>query len=62
MSLMGLAAALMVLMLSVVVVRKLQVRCMLEACQMSGQPGCEYTVNRSHVSHGFAGLWFKAGG
>ena len=56
-SLAGLAAVLLLLVLSMVVIRKLQVRCMLEACQMSGQPGCEYTADQLRVSRAFDRLW-----
>ncbi len=54
-SLAGLAAVLLVAVLTLVVVRKLQVRCMEEECHLSGRPGCEYAVNRLRVSRMFAG-------
>lgn len=49
-SLAGLAAVLLVVVLSLVVIRKLQVRCLLETCLTSGQPGCEESVARLRVS------------
>lgn len=55
-SLAGLAAVLLLLVLSLVVVRKLQVRCLLEACLLSGQPACEETVARLRVSRLFERL------
>ncbi len=49
-SLAGLAATLLIVVASLVIVRKLQVRCMLEDCLMSGRPGCEHSVDRLRVS------------
>ena len=49
----SLAAALALLVLvivSLVVVRKLQVRSMLEECMLSQRPGCAATVDRLRVS------------
>lgn len=49
-SLAGLAATLLLIVIALVVVRKLQVRCMLEECLMSGRPGCVENVDRLRVS------------
>jgi hypothetical protein len=49
-SLAGLAAALFIVLVALVIVRKLQVRCMLEECLFSGRPGCEHAVDRLRVS------------
>ncbi|MEJ1977203.1 MAG: hypothetical protein WDN49_14940 [Acetobacteraceae bacterium] len=54
-SLAGLAATLFIFVLALVIVRKLQVRCMLEECLSSGRPGCEYAVDRLRVSLMFSG-------
>jgi hypothetical protein len=52
-SLAGLAATLVIVVLSIVVIRKLQVRCMMETCAMSGRPGCTESVDRLRVSRLF---------
>ncbi len=52
-SLAGLAATLLIVVLSMVLVRKLQVRCMMESCAMSGHPGCAEEVDRLRVSRMF---------
>jgi len=49
-SLAGLATTLLVIVIALVVIRKLQVRCLLEECMMSGQPGCVEAVDRLRVS------------
>jgi len=49
-SLAGLAATLFIALIALVIVRKLQVRCMLEECLSSGRPGCEHSVDRLRVS------------
>jgi len=49
-SLAGLATVLLLVVLSLVVVRKLQVRSMLEACAMSQAPGCETAADDLRVS------------
>ena len=49
-SLAGFALVLGLLVLSLVVVRKLQVRIMLETCIATGQPGCFAAVNKLRVS------------
>lgn len=49
-SLAGLAAVLLLVVLALVVARKLQVRSMMEACDMSQQPGCEVAVDHLRVS------------
>ncbi len=54
-SLAGLAAVLFIAVLALVVVRKLQVRCLDEECRLSGQPGCEHALDRLRVSRMFAG-------
>ncbi len=46
----GLAATLLVIVIALVVIRKLQVRCMLEECMMSGRPGGVEAVDRLRVS------------
>lgn len=56
-SLMALAAVLLLLVTSTVVIRKLQVRCMMEACLMSGQPGCEYKADQLRVSRVMDRFW-----
>ena len=50
MSLAGFAVVLIVVIVSLVVVRKLQVRSMIEACLMSQRPGCEAAVDPIRVS------------
>jgi hypothetical protein len=49
-SLAGLAATLFIAVLALVIVRKLQVRCMVEECLFSGRPGCEHAIDRFRVS------------
>lgn len=49
-SLAGLAATLLIIVIGLVVIRELQVRCMLEECMMSGRPGCVEAVDRLRVS------------
>jgi hypothetical protein len=56
-SLAGLAAVLLLVVLSLVVVRKLQVRSMLEACAMSQAPGCETAADDLRVSRLVDRLW-----
>ena len=58
-SLAGLAAVLLLVVLSLVVVRKLQVRSMMEACVMSQQPGCEGAVEHLRVSKLLDRLWTR---
>ena len=58
-SLAGLAAVLLILMLTLVVVRKLQVRSMMEACVMSQQPGCEGAIEHLRVSKLLDRLWTR---
>ncbi len=53
-SLAGLAATLFIVVVGLLVVRKLQVRCMMETCISSGQPGCAVAVDRLRVSRMFA--------
>ena len=57
MSLAGLAAVLLVVVVSAVVIRKLQVRCLMEACLLSGQPECGHTIDRLRVSRQFERIW-----
>ncbi len=59
-SLAGLAAVLLIAVLALVIVRKLQVRGMEEACRLSGRPGCEHAVDRLRVSRMFAGPPWRA--
>jgi hypothetical protein len=56
-SLAGLAFILLLVVASTIVVRKLQVRCLLEACLLSGKPGCEQALDRLRVSRQFERLW-----
>ena len=49
-SLAGMAMVLVIVIVSLVVVRKLQVRVLLEACMQAQNPGCELTVDRLRVS------------
>ncbi len=49
-SLAGVIAVLLVLVISLVVVRKLQVRVLLEGCMQTQSPACEMTVDRLRVS------------
>jgi len=56
-SLAGLAAVLLLVVLSLVVVRKLQVRSMLEACAMSQAPRCETATDGLRVSRFMDRLW-----
>ena len=49
-SLAGAAAVLLLVIVSLVIVRKLQVRVLLEACLMSQSPGCEATIEHLRVS------------
>ena len=44
-------AVLLVLIMSLVIVRKLQVRSMLQECRLSQRQACETTVDRLRVSH-----------
>jgi hypothetical protein len=52
---MGIMVTICLILVSFVIVRKLQVRCMAEACMMSGQPGCMESVDRLRISRMFAG-------
>ena len=54
-SLAGLAVILLIVVASLIIVRKLQVRCLIEHCLMAGQPGCEHSVDRLRVSLMFSG-------
>ncbi len=54
-SLAGLAFTLFVVVASLVVVRKLQVRIMLETCLMHAQTGCMVKIDRLRVTHLFTG-------
>ncbi len=56
-SLAGLAAVLLLAVLSMVVIRKLQVGSMLEACVTSGRPGCEYSADQLRVSRALDRMW-----
>lgn len=56
-SLAGLAAVLLLIVLSLVVVRKLQVRYILEACATSQAPGCETAADGLRVSRLMDRLW-----
>jgi len=58
-SLAGLAAVLLLVVLALVVVRKLQVRFMMEACVMSQQLGCEVAVEHLRVSKLMDRLWAR---
>ncbi len=53
----GIAAILLLMVLSLVVIRKLQVRSMLEACAMSQAPGCETAADDLRVSLLMDRLW-----
>lgn len=46
----AMAAVLFIVVISLVIVRKLQVRYMLEACLMYQTPGCEAAIDRLRVS------------
>jgi hypothetical protein len=50
MSLAGFAVVLVVVVVSLIVVRKLQVRTILEACLMAQRPACEAAVDPIRVS------------
>ena len=52
----GFAATLLIIVLALVIVRKLQVRCILEECVMSGEPGCQHAADRLRVSRAMEGL------
>jgi len=52
-SLAGLAALLVVLVISLIIVRKLQVRHMFEECALAPHPACEVTADQLRVSHLF---------
>ena len=56
-SLAGLVAVLLLVVLALVVVRKRQVRSMLEDCIMSQQLGCEAAVEHLRVSKLMDRLW-----
>jgi len=58
-SLAGLAAVLLIVVLSAVVIRKLQVRCMLETCLISQQQGCEMAIDRLRVSRFMERAWSR---
>ena len=58
-SLAGFAMVLLVLVLALVVVRKLQVRSMMAACDMSQQLGCEGAVEHLRVSRILDRLWAR---
>ena len=49
-SLAGVVAVLLVLVVSLVVMRKLQVRIVLEGCMQTQSPACAMTVDRLRVS------------
>ena len=49
-SLAALAVILIIVTVSLVIVRKLQVRVLLEACVQTQRPGCELTADRLRVS------------
>ncbi len=46
----AIAAVLIVVVVSLIIVRKLQVRYMLESCLMYQTPGCEAVIDRLRVS------------
>jgi len=52
-SLAGLVALLVVLVISLIIVRKLQVRHMLEECDLTLHPACEVTADQLRVSRLF---------
>jgi len=52
-SLIGLVALLVVLVISLAIVRKLQVRLILEECDLSLHPACEMTADQLRVSRLF---------
>lgn len=58
-SLAGLAAVLFLVVLTLVVMRKLQVRSMMEACDMSQQLGCEVAVDHLRISKLMDRLWIR---
>ncbi len=58
-SLASLAAVLFLVVLALVVTRKLQVRSMMEACDMSQQLGCEVAVEHLRVSKLIDRLWIR---
>ncbi len=49
-SLAGIVVVLLVLVVSLIVVRKLQVRVLLEGCMQTQSPACEMTADRPRVS------------
>lgn len=55
----GLAMVLLVVVLALVVVRKLQVRSMMAACDMSQQLGCEGAVGHLRISKILDRLWTR---
>ena len=50
-SLVGLLIVLALLVISAVIVRKIQVRVMMEQCLMSQRPGCRLAADKLRVSH-----------
>ena len=58
-SLAGLAAVLFLVVLTLVVTRKLQVRSMMETCDMSQQLGCEVAVEHLRISKLVDRLWTR---
>jgi hypothetical protein len=56
MSLLGLAMTLFIVVSCLVLVRKLQVRTMLETCERSPQTGCMVKIDRLRVSRHMFGL------
>jgi hypothetical protein len=50
-SLAAVIAVLIVLIMSLVIVRELQVYSILQKCRLSQRPACETTVDRLRVSH-----------
>ncbi len=55
-SLAGLAMTLLLLVLCLVLVRKIQVRTMLESCEARQQTGCMVQIDKLRVSHILAGF------
>ena len=53
-SLVGVVIVLFIIVIALFVIRKLQVRVMLENCLMSQHSGCELAVDRLRVSRVFA--------
>lgn len=56
-SIAGLAAVLFVVVISLVVIRKLQVRSMLEDCLLTQRPACEVALDRLRVSRAIDSIW-----